>query len=123
MSLEEPFGMLGIDHKNAGRGTTEPGRNPGVFGGQRWVRIRGPRSRGGLRVGEPDAASDTLPGFEAERTWTGASIRVQDDGASTPFRQLTGAWVHGSVSGVSVNLISTHLRMPRRPGHRCVRVL
>src|SRR5213593_1948709 len=80
MSLEEPFGMLGIDHKNAGRGTTEPGRNPGIFGGQRWVRIRGPRARGGLRVGEPDAASDTLPGFEAERTWTGASIRIQDDG-------------------------------------------
>ena len=24
------------------------------------------------------------------------------------FRQLTGAWVHGSESGVSVNLISTH---------------
>jgi hypothetical protein len=26
----------------------------------------------------------------------------------SPLRQLTGAWVHGLVSGVSVNLISTH---------------
>src|SRR5436309_15977431 len=80
MSLKEPFGMLGIDRKNAIRGTVEPGRKPGILGGQRGVGIRGPRSRGGLRVGEPDAASDTLPGFEAERTWTGAAVRSQDDG-------------------------------------------
>src|SRR5689334_11497413 len=72
--------MLGIDHKNAGRRTIELGGNPGVFGGQRWVGIQGPGSRGGLRVGQPDAASDLLPGFEAERTWTGAAIRSQDDG-------------------------------------------
>src|SRR6266513_4925686 len=80
MSLEEPFGMPGIDHKNAVRGTIEPGGNTGIFGGQRWVGIQGPRSRGGLRVGEPDAASGTLSGFEAERPWTGAAIRFQDDG-------------------------------------------
>ena len=72
--------MLGIDHKNAVRGTIEPGGNPGIFGGQRWVGIQGPRSRGGLRVGEPDAASNTLSRFEAERTWTGAAVRIQDDG-------------------------------------------
>jgi hypothetical protein len=37
MSLQELFGMLGIDRKNAGRGTVGPGRDPGIFGGQRSV--------------------------------------------------------------------------------------
>jgi len=32
-------------------------------------------------VGEPDAAADTLARFEAERTWTGAAVRVQNDRA------------------------------------------
>src|SRR5712691_1143977 len=42
MSLEEPFGMLGIDRKNAGRGTVEPGGYPGIFEGQRWGGIQRP---------------------------------------------------------------------------------
>src|SRR6266851_861946 len=81
MSLEEPFGMLGIDRKNASRGTVEPGGYPGIFGGQRWGGIQGPTSRGGLRVGEPVAAADPLPGLEAQRAGIGAALHSQDDGA------------------------------------------
>ena len=41
MSLEERFGMLGIDHKDAGRGTVESGGYPGIFESQRggWIPI------------------------------------------------------------------------------------
>ena len=35
MSLEgAKSGMLGVDHQNAGRGTDEPGTDPGVSGSQ-----------------------------------------------------------------------------------------
>ena len=35
MSLEERYGMLGIDRHRASRRKVEPGADPGVFGGQR----------------------------------------------------------------------------------------
>ena len=72
--------MLGIDRKNEGRGAVEPGGDPGVFGGQRWSGIQGSASRGGLRVGKPDATADPLSGIEAERAGIGAALRVEDDG-------------------------------------------
>src|SRR5437016_716330 len=39
IAVEEPFGMLGIDRKNAVSGTVEPGGNSDIFGCQRWVGI------------------------------------------------------------------------------------
>jgi len=42
MSLEERFGMLGIDRKDAGRGTVESGGYSGIFEGQRGTSIPRP---------------------------------------------------------------------------------
>ena len=60
VSLKGRSRMLGIDDQRAIKRTIEPGADPGVFGGQRGSAVRRPESEGGIRLGEPDAATAEL---------------------------------------------------------------
>ena len=71
--------MLGIDHQRANTSTIEPGADSGIFGRQWRGRIQGAASKGGLQLGESDAATATIRGLETQPAGPGAALRGEDD--------------------------------------------
>ena len=87
--------MLGIDHQRAGIGTIKPGADSGVFERQWRGRIQGAESGGGIRLGEPDAASATVCRAEKKRAGNRAALRGEDDRAEPGTDNATDHGVSG----------------------------